>query len=179
MGVTVVHKPPLLWKGGSGEWGETPAPHGSCTLGSLLREQHREIVMLWLFQCPCPEFLTGMTCSYFLRCKQGTRKWHPMKTWSGGLVRHRFGTQCPALLLPASAVTAPGSCTASGLPIPINFLWNCPLEGPEGPPGTPNLNHEPTPHPNRRNEGGDQHSHTRMCLRDETLWNTQHPKITE
>lgn len=132
----------------------------------------------WLFQCLCPgsEFLTGMTCSYFLGCKQGINKWHPLKTWSGG-VRCGFGTQCPALLLPplccVHGETPPGCCMASGLPIPADYLWDCPLGGPAGPPRAPDLwNHEPSPDPHRTNEGRDQHSHTRMCLRDELLWNT-------
>lgn len=119
MGVSVVPKPPLLcllpalerW----GVWGGNTcwemgipsgcagarAPHGSCTLDALVREQQRDCVFQWLFQCFCSgsEFLTGMTCSCFLGCKQGKNKWHLIKTWTGG-VRCRFGTRCPALLLP-------------------------------------------------------------------------------
>lgn len=97
----------------------TRAPYGSSPLGALLTGQHRESVMLWLLQylCPGSEFLTGMTCSYFLRCKQGISKWHPMQTWSGG-VRCRFGTRCPALLLPplccVHGETTPGCCWPLG-----------------------------------------------------------------
>lgn len=57
-----------------------------------------------------------MTCSYFLRCKQGMRKWHPIKTRSGG-VRCRFGTQCPALLLPALCCVHGGQPQGAARPL--------------------------------------------------------------
>lgn len=80
----------------------------------------------------------------------------------------------PPTLCCVCGVTAPGSCTASGLPIPVLFLWDCPL----GAPAAPQEPQASEP-PHIPNEGRDQHSHTRMCLRDEALWNTQHPKTVE
>lgn len=138
MGVTVIPKPPLPCLLPALERGETSWQWGSSW--AMLEPGHPMGAAPWVTAQGHCDALAGPVSLPWIRVpdrnhlllfpevQTGTKKWHPVKTWSGG-VRRRFGTQCPALLLPplccVHGETSPGCCWASGLPIPADFLWDC------------------------------------------------------